>query len=243
MNRATSTGSALQPPEPGRPGAASCHVGVLVPWANSVVEAELPRWGGSALIWHYARLMPLSGATALDEQFLTGLLDAVPSAVAQLAALPLRRVYLACTSAAFMFPRQAKAAASEAPVPVITAFDAIIAELRLRQAHRIVLLTPYPDAVSAAEAAMFSEHGIIVTGWATLNLRDGYPAISPAEILGLARKAGDRAIAGAQAIVLSCTGWPTFGLEDALKQELGREMISSNLAIAAHAVRTAGDVG
>lgn len=215
------------------------HAGVLVPWANSVVEAELPRWGGPVLVWHYARLVPRAKATALDGEFLTGLLDAVPAALAQLSALPLRCVYLACTSAAFMFPRQAAVAADAAPERLVTAFDAILAELRWRQANRIVLLTPYPDSVSAAEAAAFSDNGIIVTGYATLNMRDGYPAVSPAEILGLASKAGDRAIAEAQVIVLSCTGWPTFGLEHALKRELGRDTISSNLAIAAHAIRSA----
>src|SRR6266702_8826436 len=88
------------------------HAGVLVPWANSVVEAELPRWAGTSVIWHYARLVPPSGGTALDEGFLSGLLAAVPAAVAQLAALPLERVYLACTSAAFMLPDQATTAAT-----------------------------------------------------------------------------------------------------------------------------------
>jgi len=39
----------------------------------------------------------------------------------------------------------------------------------------------------------------------------------------------------AEAIVLSCTGWPTFGLIRALRRRLGKPVISSNLAMAWHA--------
>ena len=96
-----------QPPRERRPARRRVqHAGVLVPWANSVVEAELPRWAGTSVTWHYARLVPPSLGTALDEDFLAGLLAAVPAALGQLAALPLQRVYLACTSAAFVFPGQ-----------------------------------------------------------------------------------------------------------------------------------------
>ena len=36
------------------------HAGVLVPWANIVVEAELHRAPGSSVTWHYAQLVPAS---------------------------------------------------------------------------------------------------------------------------------------------------------------------------------------
>ena len=213
------------------------HAGVLVPWANSVVEAELPQWAGRLVAWHYARLVPPSGGTALNEDFLAGLLMAVPAALGQLAPLPLERVYLACTSAAFMLPSRAKAAAAGARVPVVTAFDAIIAALEQRQAGRIVLLTPYPERVCEAEADMFRDHGITVTARATLNLADGYSAIEPVQVRDLARQVSARAVEEAQAIVLSCTGWPTFGLEKVLARESGKEVLSSNRAIVAHALR------
>jgi maleate isomerase len=41
----------------------------------------------------------------------------------------------------------------------------------------------------------------------------------------------------ADAIVLSCTGWPTLGLIPELRQGLGKPVISSNLAIGLHALR------
>lgn len=217
------------------------HAGVLVPWANSVVEAELPRWAGTSVAWHYARLVPASLGTALDEDFLAGLLGAVPAALGQLAALPLHRVYLACTSAAFVLPGQAQTATAGSRVPVVTAFDAILAALRQWGCDRIVLLTPYPAKVCEAEADTFASHGVAVTGHATLNLRDGYAAIGSGQIRDLARRAGARAVEEAQAIVLSCTGWPTWGLEKVLARTYGKKVVSSNLAVVTHALQAGGN--
>jgi maleate isomerase len=207
-----------------------------VPWANSVVETELPRWSGACVAWHYARLVPASGSTALDLDFLSGLLAAVPAALRQLAALQLDRVYLACTSAAFMFPQRPQSAGPEDRVPVMTAFDAILAALDQRHASKIVLLAPYPRDVCDAETSAFRGHGITVTGQATLNLRDGYAGVSLGQIADLARQAGREAIKEAHAIVLSCTGWPTFGPLTELGAELGKAVISSNFAIAGDAI-------
>jgi maleate isomerase len=224
-----------QPTPERRAGRRARHVGVLVPWANSVVEAELPRWAGVSVAWHYARLVPPSQATALDEDFLSGLLTAVPAALAQLAALRLQRVYLACTSAAFMLPAEAQAVADGTQVPVVTAFDAILDTLREWRCRRIVLLTPYPERVCEAEADTFEDHGVTVTAHATLNTDDDYSSISQSQIRKLAGRPSTRDIEEAQAIVLSCTGWPTWGLEKVLTRAHGKKVISSNLAIATHA--------
>ncbi len=211
------------------------HAGVLLPWANTVVETELHRWTGCAVAWHYARLVPSSRVTALGAGFLTGLLDAVPAALSQLSALPLRWVYLACTSAAFMYPDLAGAAARQTKVTVVSAFDAITAVLSERGARRVALLAPYPQEVTEAEARMFGESGIVVTGCASLGLDDGYGRVTRDQIGELIGKISDEAMVKAEAIVLSCTGWPTFGSIRTLQRRLGRPVISSNLAMAWHA--------
>jgi maleate isomerase len=217
---------------------APVHAGVLVPWANAVVEAELHRWAGNAVIWHYSRLVPPSGTTALDKEFLTGLLDAVPAALAQLSALPLQRVYLACTSAAFMDPKRAGSSASRARGGIVSAFDAITAALSEHGASRVVLLTPYPQDVTDTETRMFGQSGITVTACASLGLDDGYWGVTRDQIGELVGKISDEAMGKAEAIVLSCTGWPTFGPTRTLRSRLGKPVISSNLAMAWHARRT-----
>jgi maleate isomerase len=217
---------------------ARVHAGVLVPWANTIVEAELHRVSGSSVTWHYARLVPASRTTGLDARFLQGLLAAVPAALAQLSALPLRRVYLACTSAAFMYPDAAQAVRQQAPVTLVSAFGALTAALARLDATRIVLLTPYPDEVTEAEAAMFGRCGIAVTGCAGLGLADGYDTVTSEQVRKLILDAGHAAIGEAEAIVLSCTGWPTLDLIADLQRDLGKPVLSSNLAIGLHARET-----
>jgi maleate isomerase len=214
------------------------HAAALVPWANTAVEAEMHGWSGSAVIWHYARLVPSSRTTALDRQFMTGLLDAVPSALDQVSALPVRHVYLACTSAAFMYPQRMQAAIGQANVTLVSAFDAITAVLRQRRTGRVVLLTPYPEKMTRAEAGMFHHAGITVTGYASLNLDDGYGDVAPDQIGVLARTVSDAAMEKAEGIVLSCTGWRTQEVIPELQRHLGKPVISSNLAMVLHA-RTA----
>lgn len=213
------------------------HTGVLLPWANTVVEAELHRVTGQSVIWHYARLVPASRTTGLDARFLAGLLEAVPDALVQLSALPLRYAYLACTSAAFMYPESTEAARKKARVLLVSAFDAITVALSRLAAGHIVLLTPYPDEVAEAEARMFRRSGIAVTGCASLGLDDGYDTITGAHVKKLIEKVGCAAIDEAEAIVLSCTGWPTLDLIPELQKDLGKPVISSNLAIGWHAQR------
>ncbi len=216
------------------------HAGVLVPWGNSVVEAELPRWSVGKVVWHYSRLVPPSRGTVLDEGFLTGLLDAVPAALGQLTALRLPTVYLACTSAAFMLPGHVRETTSGKSFQTVTAFDALIAALQERRASRIVLLTPYPQAVTETEVVMFGNAGITVIDYASLGLDDGYADIGPAQVGTLASRISDGAAKEAQAIVLSCTGWPTDGVVSPLRRRFRRPIISANLAIVMHALRSEG---
>ena len=211
------------------------HAGVLVPWANTVVEAELHRVTGLSVSWHYARLVPASRTTGLGARFLQDLLEAVPAALAQLSALPLRYAYLACTSAAFVYPDSTDQVRQGAPVAVVSAFDAILTMLKQIAASRVVLLTPYPDEITAAEVLMFDRSGITVTGCASLGLCDGYDTITGEQVRELIRAAGCAAMDQAEAVVLSCTGWPTLDLIPELQENLGKPVVSSNLAIGSHA--------
>lgn len=226
------------------PGRAAEHVGALVPWANMVVETELHRVTADRVAWHYARLVPPSRTTGLDDQFLAGLLSAVPGALGQLAALPLTRVYLACTSAAFMYPELAGQAGSSVPADgpqLMSAFGALTALLSELPAASIALLTPYPPDVTDAEAAMFAAEGLTVTARACLGLKDGYGSVTHRQIMALLRNIDLASVGEADAIVLSCTGWPTLDLIPELRRLLGRPVISSNMAIGLHALRKEPD--
>jgi maleate isomerase len=209
------------------------HVGVLVPWANMVVEEELPRLCTDGVVFHYARLVPPGRTTALDAGFLDGLRAALPEALASLGRLPLDGVLLACTSAGFT------RSGGYAP-GVVSAFDALIGVLDRLGAKRAALATPYPQAITELEAKAFISRGIKVTACASLDRDDGYALIITDEIMALVAGANPRALAEAQALVLSCTGWPTLGVIPHLEQDLAMPVVSSNLAMARYSAELFG---
>jgi maleate isomerase len=204
------------------------HVGVLVPWANEVVETELPRLGLDRVVFHYARLVPASRTTALDHLFIQDLTAVVPTCLDEVSRLPLATTLLACTSAGFMH-REA------ATPPVVSAFDALVSTLNLMSINRIALITPYPYWLTEIEVRGFIERGIAVGAQSSLNRTDGYAQVSPTEIRNLISQTD---LSGAQAIVMSCTGWPTLSLLTELEDTCGKAVLSSNLAMAIHAMTT-----
>ncbi|MER6032176.1 hypothetical protein [Streptomyces sp. NPDC001851] len=203
------------------------RVGILLPWANQAVEEELPQLGEPGIVFHYARLVPASRTTAVDDAFWHGLRAAATSAVDSMRHLPLDATVLACTSAAFT-------GGPELPPGVITAFDTLTTVLHRRRLARIVLATPYPHPVTRAEAAALGDRGIQVLAHASLGLDDGYPDIRPQQILGLCTNLPPAALAKADALVLSCTGWRTLTAATTLQEQLGIPVISSNHALATH---------
>ncbi|MEU5859775.1 aspartate/glutamate racemase family protein [Nonomuraea sp. NPDC047529] len=215
------------------------HVGVLVPWANAVVETELPEWSRGRTVWHHARLVPAHGGTALDEDFLSGLIEAVPEALHQLSRLSLDRVYLACTSAAFTQVNRLTELTAGSQVRVVSAFEAILAQLQKRGVRKIALATPYPREITEVEVTQFAERGVLVTGSASLGLADGYAEVTLNQQAALVDQLGREAVRQADAIVLSCTGWPTQAAITMLRRRLGRLVTSSNAAIALHALGSA----
>lgn len=210
----------------GAPSRGVVHVGVLVPWANRVVEDELPRLCPDGVVLHYARLVPPCQTTVLDETFLDGLRAAVPAAVASLSRLPLEGVLLACTSEGFTRTEDER---------IVSAFDTLTTGLTRLDAKRIVLATPYPEPITQREVDAFTGRGFEVTAHASLGRDDGYPDVAPAEITSLVAGIDTRALAGADALVLSCTGWATLGVITYLEQDLGMPVLSSNVAMAIHA--------
>lgn len=200
-------------------------MGVLLPWANVAVEEELPQLGEPGVVFHYARLVPASRTTAVDDSFWHGLRAAATGAVDSMRHLPLDATVLACTSAGFT-------GGPELPPGVITAFDALTTTLHQRHVASVALATPYPEQVAQTEAEALAAHGIEVTGNASLGLDDGYPHITTAQILTLCDGLPPAALAEADALVLSCTGWRTLTAAAALQARLRIPVISSNLALA-----------
>ncbi|MGW3952899.1 aspartate racemase/maleate isomerase family protein [Streptomyces sp. NPDC004752] len=212
------------------------RAGLLLPWANMAVEAELPRLGLRNMLFHHARLVPASRTTAIDESFWHGLRAASAQALDSLSHIELDTVILACTSAGFT-------GGPPLPAGITTAFDAVLAALAAADVTRVVLATPYPVDVTEAEATAFAKTGSLdVLAHASLGLDDGYPQITTEKVLGLVDGLPQHAVDAAQAVVLSCTGWHTLQAVAELEQRLRTPVYSSNLAMALLTARLSSGV-
>ena len=90
------------------------------------------------------------------------------------------------------------------------------------------------------EAAAFARVGVDVLAHASLGRDDELDRTTPTDILDLVAGLGADAVRDADMIVLSCTAWHTAGLLPLVEGNLGRPVVSSNLALARYAAGLAG---
>ena len=212
------------------------HVGVLVPWANLAMEAELPHLIPSDISWHFSRLVPRSRATAINDTFLQDMIDAVPDALLQFDPINLDLVAFGCTSACFSFPKRLTGSLHfiNSQTPCITAFTAIQSTLAHHKAQRILLLAPYEDHVTQKEVSALEESGVFVIESVSMGHADGIGEIGIEEVMDHFARFST---CDADAIVISCTALHTREVIDILKEGNKIPIISSNSAIAATAER------
>ena len=209
--------------------------GLMVPWANTAVEAEVPLFLDGSASLHTTRLVPDSRTTALDHGFLSGLVLAVPAAWESLSRTDLHAVAFCCTSASIVdsdLTATLEANLAAIPIPTLTAYSAIVQNMKDLHVTRFNLITPYDKAIAEREALVFADDGFEVTYFTALGLTDGFDHVGPDALIAAA-ESNSRS---EEAVVISCTGLYTATAIATIRDRLGRLCISSNSAIA-HALQ------
>ncbi len=124
-------------------------------------------------------------------------------------------------------------------VPAISTADGILAGFRALGVRRLVLLTPYIEAVNEREVAFLARHDIEVLSHTGLGLSEGQgmASIEPGEWYRHALSLRD---SRADAYFLSCTAIRVLPIIEMLEQDLGKPVLTSNQALVWHALRTSG---
>jgi maleate isomerase len=189
----------------------STRLGLLVPSGNSVAETEL-----------LAMLTDLENAAAL-------LGHAEPDAIA-----------FHCTAVSTFAPHLAGEIRSRITAatgrPAIATADAILAALRVLDARRVLLVTPYIEPVHQREIGFLAAQGLLVTGGSCLGIDTNteMARIAPDVIAAQVREAASNV--AADACFISCTAIRSAGLIQALEASLGMPVITSNQVLAWHAL-------
>ena len=117
-----------------------------------------------------------------------------------------------------------------------TAALAALQALRLR---RIAVLTPYTEGVNHRVVEYFTARGLDIAAFGAFNKESDaeIATIAPASIIAAAQALDAPDIDG---IFLSCTGLRGVAVVDELEARLGKPVVTSNQAMAWHAMRLAG---
>lgn len=210
------------------------RLGLIVPPTNTVNEAEWARLLPEGVTAHSQRmrLHPHPGTPEGARELREDLVAAIDML------LPMRPdvIAYACTAGSMSTPSDAlpREMTDRCGVPVITTADSIVAALHALDATRISIVTPYDDGRNAEEVGFLAAHGIETLAIAGLGLgRNGpadFPLIAQTTLDRVRALVAETWVAGSEALLLTCTDFPTLPLIDALEEELGVPVLSSNTA-------------
>jgi maleate isomerase len=215
-------------------------IGMLTPQANTTVEPEFNLLWPPGVAMINARLMSdkASMADRLVDYFAT-----YAQSLRQFANAPIEVAAAACTGASYLAGREREAQLvaeieQHHGFAFLTAALAVVDALRVLDARRIGLVSPYPDDLNRASIAYWQSHGLEVLAVASAfdaSNTSFHPIYSMA---GSAAERAARSLQNAQldAIVMLWTGMPTLRPIAALIGWDGPPVMSCNLCLAWRAI-------
>jgi maleate isomerase len=124
-------------------------------------------------------------------------------------------------------------------IPCTTTSTAVMEAFRELSGTRIALVTPYPDEVNEIEREFLEANGFRVVAAEGLNLTDNN-ILAHLSASVLYRVAKEVTPPEADIVFISCTGLDVLDIVEALEQDLGKPVVTSNQASYWLAFRMAG---
>jgi maleate isomerase len=215
------------------------RLGMLLPSSNMVAEPELPSMLPDGVAVHTTRLKLVGG----EPDRLLKMVEKVEEAAELVADAGADLIVFHCTAVstydADMEKRIGERIKKATGKPSIATSEALTTAFRALNARRIVLLSPYKQDVNLREVEYFAHQQIEVLSEKGLALNGGneFAGVEPGEWYRMTMNSQD---ARADAYFLSCTTIRSTPVIAALERDLGKPVVTSNQAMAWHALRTGG---
>lgn len=210
------------------------RIGVLVPPANVAMEAELPLFAPPGVRCNFNRLSR-EGRT-LTKDSLLSMEASVTRAAGDLSWCNPDVIVYGCTSGTFLNglgteDTMARRIKDETGVAAVTTATAVIEALRAVGAHRIFMVTPYPDAVNEEEIGFLGHYGFQVVAYDSFRfpLSAQVPEVPSEQVTEFVLR-HRAAIAGCDTLFVSCTNLLVMDQIDILERELRVPVVTSNQA-------------
>ncbi len=216
--------------------AAHKHAALLIPHTDRTLETDLQA-SVPGLIVHTQRMW-LEDVSGEAERRMVQ--EELPGSLAYLLpAGPYDCAVFGCTSASVSNGREGmeriEAQVSETlHCPALSAFGAVLRQIRAANAHRIAILTPYTGEVNAFFRAAMEQFGVSVTAIAGMGLLKDpeIAATTPGHILRFARAQAETLSRDAELCFVSCTNLRAAEIRGELSAALGIPVITTNQCIA-----------
>ncbi len=219
-------------------------LGLIVPPTNTVNEAEWHKMVPDGVTIHVTR-MPLHADMSSDEGK-KALYSDIEKSTLDLAQAGLSVIAYGCTAGSMVqsVDQLSKFMRGISGIPCVTTAASIVEALKVLDATKISVATPYHEILNKHEVEFLSRHGFEVLKIAGLNIGEA----GVHEYIEIARTPSDQIRnhvlsvdhPDAEAILISCTDFPSLALIPELEQELGKPVISSNQVTFWAALRSAG---
>lgn len=213
------------------------RIGVLVPYSNTNLEADLAILRPSGVSLHFARLGGYDLDAVPDDEQMAGLGAASLDEPLRLIAGARPNIILyGCTSATLThglrFDRElATRIRSGTGVATVTAAGALLHALKTLGAGKIGFASPYVGAINEQAIAFFAQAGIETLTCADIGRaldNYGQGELTPDQVFELGKRADHPEAA---AIVLSCTDMRSIETIDRLEAALRKPVVASNQAM------------
>jgi maleate isomerase len=218
------------------------RLGVIVPSVNIVVEEWYPKVVPDGVSVHFARMLIAEGTST--EKIIQMDREDGMRAVRQIASCRPHAVGYGCTASSIVqghaFDEHLRGEIRHiAGAPATTATDSIFAACRALGLKRVTAISPYTEAVAAAEHRFFAEGGIETVAGAHLGIADGFRLAEPEPeaILDLALSAWSPRSDG---LVAACLNFRSHPIIDAIEARIGKPVVTSTQAVLWHLLRLAG---
>lgn len=209
-------------------------LGLITPPTNTVNEAEWAQMMPQGVTFHTHR-MPLHPDTT-SETGKAGLMQDLEAVFAMLKPARVDAIAYACTAGSMINPVESlpEHLTESMGVTAVTTSAAIIRALKTLGATRLSVATPYHDKLNQHETAFLEQNGFIVDNLIGLGIGSSGPAdyirIAETPLKKVADHVRAAFVPGSDAILITCTDFPTLPLIVELEQELDVPVVTSNQA-------------
>lgn len=212
------------------------RIGMILPSVNQAAEPQISRMlpDGVSLHTTRMRLRPDLEETVRDAEI----------GAEMLADAKVDLVIFHCTAASMSAPgfddeviRRLQAVTGK---PTTSTSKACLEAFETLGARRIILTTPYVQAVNDREVAYLRSHGLDVLSETGLGIKDDGSAMLAVEPEEWRRRVNAQDEPGAEACFISCTAVRAVEAIEPIEADLGKPVVTSNQAMVWHALRKLG---